>query len=88
VIGRRVVVHGRVQGVFFRETTKRRARELGVEGWVRNNADGTVEAVFVGEDAAVEKLVELCRAGPRGAVVEGVEVTDAEPEAFGAFDVR
>jgi acylphosphatase len=88
MIRRRVVASGRVQGVFFRDSVRREADRHGVAGWARNNADGTVEAVFVGEDAAVEKLVELCRAGPRGAVVEGVEVTDAEPEAFGAFDVR
>jgi acylphosphatase len=55
---------------------------------VRNSADGTVEAMFVGEDDAVAKLVEVCRAGPPGALVERVEVTDAEPEAFGGFEVR
>ena len=51
-------MHGRVQGVFFRETTRRTAEQHGVAGWVRNNADGTVEAVFEGDDEAVERLVE------------------------------
>ena len=76
---RRVVVHGRVQGVFFRDTTRRMARQRGVAGWMRNNSDGTVEAVFEGEPDAVEKLVDFCREGPRGAVVDRVDVHDEEP---------
>ena len=59
VIRRRVIVHGFVQGVFFRDTLRRRAIQLGVSGWARNNHDGTVEAVFEGEPAAVERMVEL-----------------------------
>jgi acylphosphatase len=88
VIRRHVVVHGRVQGVFFRDSTRQRARQHGVAGWVRNNWDGTVEAVFEGEPEAVERLVEFCRRGPRGAEVERVGVADEEPEGLSGFDVR
>jgi acylphosphatase len=88
VIRRRVVVHGRVQGVFFRDSTRQRARQHGVTGWVRNNWDGTVEAVFEGEPEAVDRLVEFCRQGPRGAEVERVEVVDEEPEGLTGFEVR
>ncbi len=88
MIRRRVVVHGFVQGVFFRDTTRRLARREGVAGWVRNNRDGTVEAVFEGEPEAVERLVEFCREGPRGAQVERVDVFDEEPEALSGFSVR
>ena len=66
MIRRRVVVHGRVQGVYFRETVRRGAEARGIAGWVRNNRDGTVEAVFEGDDAAVAAVVSLCREGPRG----------------------
>jgi acylphosphatase len=59
----------------------------GVAGWVRNNWDGTVEAVFEGEPDAVERLVEFCRQGPRGAQVERIEVHEEEPEGLSGFDV-
>jgi acylphosphatase len=88
VIRRRVVAHGRVQGVFFRETTRRAAGQRGVAGWVRNVPGGTVEAVFEGEAEAVERLVELCREGPRGAEVERLEVHEEEPEGLRGFSVR
>jgi acylphosphatase len=88
VIRRRLIVHGRVQGVFFRDTTRRRAAARGVAGWVRNRPDGTVEAAFEGESEAVEAMVEFCRRGPRGALVERVEVRDEEPQGLGAFEVR
>jgi len=88
VIRRRVVVHGFVQGVFFRDSVRRHALTTGVTGWVRNNRDGTVEAVFEGEDAAVERLVGFCRDGPRGARVDRVEVEIEEPEGLQAFLVR
>jgi acylphosphatase len=86
-VARRVVVHGQVQGVFFRETTRRRARRAGVAGWVRNNADGTVEAWFEGESDDVEVMVHFAEIGPSGAHVERVEVSDAEPEGLRGFDV-
>jgi acylphosphatase len=85
---RRVVIHGYVQGVFFRDTTRRRAAERGVAGWVRNNPDGTVEAVFEGEPEAVASLVRFAGQGPRGAVVERIDVTDEEPEGLSGFALR
>ena len=88
MIRRRVVVHGFVQGVFFRETVRRRAVAEGVAGWVENTRDGTVEAVFEGPPDAVERLVELCRDGPRGARVDRVEVTIEEPEGGDGFSIR
>ena len=87
MIRRRVVVHGRVQGVFFRDTTRRLADQHGVAGWVRNNWDGTVEAVFEGEPDAVERLVRFCHDGPRGAEVERVEAFEEEPEGLRGFQV-
>jgi acylphosphatase len=88
MIRRRVVVHGFVQGVFFRDTLRRRALERGVVGWVRNTPEGTVEAVFEGEATAVEALVGLCHTGPRGARVDRVDVVDEEPEGLGGFAIR
>ena len=85
---RRVVVQGHVQGVFFREATRRRAVAAGVTGYVRNCPDGTVEAVFEGEREAVERLVEFCREGPRGARVDWVDVVGEEPTGLTGFEVR
>ena len=85
---RRVVVQGHVQGVFFRETTRRRALTAGVAGWVRNLPDGGVEAVFEGERDAVDGLVAFVREGPRGARVDWVDVAGEEPEGLSGFDVR
>jgi acylphosphatase len=85
---RRVVVHGRVQGVFFRDSTRRLALEHGVSGWVRNTWEGTVEAVFEGPPEAVERLVEFSRHGPPGAAVEHVEVFDENEEGLAGFAVR
>ena len=85
MIRRRVVVHGFVQGVFFRDTVRRSAETAGVSGWVRNNSDGTVEAVFEGADDSVERLVALCREGPRGSRVDRVDVTPEEPERLAGF---
>jgi acylphosphatase len=79
------VIHGRVQGVFFRDTTRRRAAERAVSGWVRNNRDGTVEAVFEGGPDAVDAMVRFAREGPRGAIVERVEVIEEEPEGLSGF---
>ncbi len=83
-----MVVRGLVQGVFFRDSTRRQARRHGVAGWVSNRADGAVEAVFEGEADAVERLVAFSREGPRGAQVESVEVTEEEPEGLSGFGVR
>jgi acylphosphatase len=88
VVRRRVVVHGYVQGVFFRDTTRREASRRGVAGWVSNRPDGAVEAVFEGPEDAVTAMVEFCEGGPRGADVDRVEVSDEEPEGLTGFDVR
>jgi acylphosphatase len=85
---RRVVVHGFVQGVYFRDTVRRQAVTRGVAGWVRNNRDGTVEAVFEGEADAVEQLIALCRDGPRGARVDHVDVVEETPEGLSGFAIR
>ena len=85
---RRVVVQGHVQGVFFCETTKRRALAAGVAGWVRNRADGTVEAVFEGPLDDVDRLVAFMRDGPRGARVDWVDVEAEEPESLDGFVIR
>jgi acylphosphatase len=88
VIRRRVVIAGLVQGVFFRDSTRRLARQHGVSGWVANCADGTVEAVFEGEPDAVERLVSFSREGPRGARVDSVQVMEEEPDGLAGFDIR
>ena len=85
---RRVVVHGRVQGVFFRDTTRRLALEHGVSGWVRNTWQGTVEAVFEGPPEAVERLVAFVRRGPSGAFVERVDMFEEDEEGLTGFSVR
>ena len=81
-------MHGLVQGVGFRFAAERAALSRGVAGWIRNNADGTVEAVFEGRREDVEALVDFCRRGPRGAEVERVEVAAEAPEMVGEFRVR
>jgi acylphosphatase len=83
-----VVVRGNVQGVFFRDTTRRQASSRGVAGWVRNRPEGAVEAVFEGEPEAVESLVRFAHEGPRGADVSDVDVVDEEPEGLSGFEVR
>jgi acylphosphatase len=87
-VRRRVVVHGHVQGVFFRDATRERAQSRRVNGWVRNRPDGAVEAVFEGDADAVEAMVRFASEGPRRADVADVEVSDEEPEGLSGFDVR
>lgn len=79
---RRLIVHGRVQGVWYRGWTVDQAGALGLDGWVRNRRDGTVEILVSGPDAAVEALAARCREGPPAARVDRVEVleTDETPE--------
>jgi acylphosphatase len=83
-----VVARGRVQGVFFRDTIRNAAEREGVAGWVRNNPDGTLEAVFEGEPDAVERLVAISREGPPGARVQALEVHDEPDEGIGGFRIR
>lgn len=87
-VRRRAVVRGRVQGVFFRDTTRREALSAGVSGWVSNRADGTVEAVLEGPPDAVEGIIAFLHRGPRRAAVEGVEISEEEPEGLAGFEVR
>ena len=88
VVRRRVVARGRVQGVFFRDTVRRRAVAADVAGWVANRPDGAVEAVFEGAPDAVAALVELCRRGPPRADVTGFECTEEDPQGVAGFHVR
>ena len=88
VTRRRVVVRGKVQGVFFRDSAQQEAEREGAAGWVRNRDDGAVEAVFEGDPGAVERLVEWCRSGPSSADVEDVEASDEEPEGLSGFEAR
>lgn len=88
MIRRHVVVHGTVQGVFFRASCQQAAARLGLSGWVRNRPDGTVEAQFEGPDSAVEQMLAWCRTGPPRAAVTRVEVSDLESVGGRGFDVR
>ncbi len=83
-----MAVHGRVQGVFFRDTCRREARRLGVTGFVRNLADGTVEAVFEGDPDAVSAMLDWVHDGPDRAQVSRVEVVVEDPEGLADFAVR
>ena len=85
---RRVKAHGKVQGVFFRHSTREEAQKRRVSGWVRNAKDGSVEAVFEGEPDAVDALVRFVRSGPGSADVERVDVDHEEPEGLRSFEVR
>jgi len=85
VVRRRVIVHGRVQGVGFRYALARAASTRGVAGWARNRPDGTLEAAFEGEPEAVESLIRFSGEGPRGAQVDRVEVFEEEPEGLTRF---
>lgn len=84
----RVVARGRVQGVFFRDSTRREAQSAGVSGWVSNRPDGAVEAVFEGDPGAVSRLVEFCRRGPGRAEVTDLDVHEEEPEGVSGFTIR
>jgi acylphosphatase len=87
-VRRRVVVRGRVQGVFFRDSTRRRAEAHGVVGWIRNRSDGAVEAVLEGPREAVDRVLRFLEMGPPQAEVSDVEVSEEEPEGLRGFDVR
>jgi len=87
MVRRHVRAHGRVQGVFFRDSVRREAERRGVAGWARNCSDGAAEAVFEGDAEAVEALVAFVRAGPGHAEVSSVDVSDEPPEGVSGFDV-
>ena len=83
-----VFVTGRVQGVYYRATTRERAREEGVDGWVENLDDGRVEAVFEGDREAVEAMVEWCHTGSPRARVDDVDVEYGDPSGIEGFEIR
>jgi acylphosphatase len=84
-----ILISGRVQGVWFRATTKQVADQIGVKGWVRNTSNGCVEAVFEGEEKRVDEIVEWCHSGPPMAIVEKVKVEKQAPtNSFEGFSIR
>ena len=87
-VRRKIVARGRVQGVFFRDSTRRQAQTLGVAGYARNREDGAVEIVVEGDGDAVERLVEYVRRGPGRAEVSDVDVNEEEPEGLSGFETR
>ncbi len=87
-IARHLVVHGRVQGVFFRDSLREQAVTHAVSGWARNRSDGTVEALLEGSLDAVERVIAFCREGPPRADVGQVEVGELEPEGLSGFETR
>jgi acylphosphatase len=88
VVRRRLLVHGRVQGVFFRDSTRQRARREGVAGWARNRADGAVEVVLEGPEWAVDSVAAFIEIGPPQASVDNVEMRSEEPEGLTGFEIR
>ena len=84
----RIVIGGRVQGVGYRAWMMRQASKLGLKGWVRNRANGNVEAVLCGSDDTVDAMTDLCRKGPRLSVVTTVEISPAANEKWPGFSVR
>jgi acylphosphatase len=87
-IARRVTISGRVHGVFFRDSLRRKAAAHSVAGWARNTRDGTVEAVLEGDPDAVERVIEWARSGPSQAEVTGVEVDEHAVEGLTGFEIR
>ena len=88
MIARRLIVHGEVQGVFYRNWTVATARELELTGWVRNLRSGKVEIIACGSPDAVETLIQRCRTGPPAARVSGIDVEEAEPQQLSGFEKR
>lgn len=89
MISRRLKITGRVQGVFYRESMRRRANQLGVTGWVRNLADGSVEAVVQGDASAVEQMIEWAHHGPESARVDKVDIESVGDNVhFSTFDKK
>ncbi|MFB6076212.1 MAG: acylphosphatase [Candidatus Aenigmatarchaeota archaeon] len=86
--GVHVFISGRVQGVAFRASTRKKAKKLGLNGWVRNLSDGRVEAVFEGDKNKIEKIIQWCNHGPNIAEVTNVEVFWKDNESFEDFKIR
>jgi acylphosphatase len=87
-VARRAVVHGRVQGVFFRDTVRRAAQQRSVSGWAANRPDGTVEVWLEGEQDAVDSMLRVLHDGPPHAEVERVDVDEIEPQGLSGFEIR
>jgi acylphosphatase len=85
---RRLVIHGRVQGVFYRGWSEGQARALGLDGWIRNRRDGTVEMLVSGAETAVVEMIARCREGPGAARVERIEVEESEEKPLQGFETR
>ena len=88
VVRRRVIVRGRVQGVWFRDSTRERAEAHRVAGWVRNRSDGAVEALLEGPPDAVDRVIRFLQTGPSRADVRETEVQDEAPEGLTGFEIR
>lgn len=84
----RIHVSGKVQGVFYRASTQAKAKELGLNGWVRNEEDGSVLIEAEGEELKLDKLVEWCHQGPGAAQVEAVNTEEVQPEGASGFEMR
>lgn len=87
-VARRIIVHGRVQGVFFRATVRDAAVAAGAGGWAANREDGTVEVWVEGSAAAVAAVSEACQTGSRSSAVQRVDVEDVEPQGLDGFETR
>ena len=87
VIRRKITSHGRVQGVFFRDSARERAKTHGVAGWIRNTPDGSVEAVLEGSPEAVDRVTRFLETGPPDAEVERTEIDEQQPEGLSGFEV-
>ena len=83
-----VIISGQVQGVWFRASTKQKAQELGLTGWVRNTNDGAVEAIFEGEEEIVNKMIDWCYNGPPLAKVENIKLKKQQTIGFNNFEIR
>ena len=87
-MAKRLVIRGRVQGVFYRAWSASEARALGLNGWVRNRRDGSVEMLIDGEAEAMERMIASCREGPPDARVDQVEVEETKEQASPGFEKR
>ena len=81
-------IHGRVQGVWYRNWVERTASDLGINGWVRNRLDGSVEALFIGESSTIDEMITACHDGPPSARVDAIDTVTAQGIAPSRFDVK
>ena len=86
-MGVKVIIYGKVQGVGFRNFVYRNALKYNIKGYVKNNPDGTVEAVFEGEKENIEKMIELCKKGPERARVDKMDIIEVEDKGYKDFKI-